>query len=60
MVAMVSIGFDAVASLSGLRFAFGWAACLPTKEHVLLVGVQHVSGMWVLRGMGSLRYGSQD
>ena len=30
------------------------------KEHVLLVGVQHVSGMWVLRGMGSLRYGSQD
>ena len=24
---------------------------LLAKEHVLLVGVQHVSGMWVLRGM---------
>ena len=85
---MVSIGFDAVADLSGLRFAFKGVrpgvvhpvtraaaaraesymlqdapgglfvilngapmGSLLAKEHVLLVGVQHVSGMWVLRGM---------
>ena len=86
---MVSIGFDAVAGLSSLSFAFkgvlagrvhpvtraatarsdlymlqdapawyclaacllSWMVSLLAREHVLLVGVQHVSGMWVLRGM---------
>ena len=32
-------------------FAFANMGSLLPKEHVLLVGVQHMSGMWVLRGM---------
>ena len=29
---------------------------LLANEHVLLVGVQHVTGMWVLRGMRMKAY----
>jgi hypothetical protein len=90
---MVSIGFDAVAGLSGLTFtlkgvAAGKVHCvtraatlrsdlhmlqdapggsfvvvdeaplgsLLPSEHVLLIGVQHVTGMWVLRGMRMRAY----
>jgi hypothetical protein len=85
---MVSIGFDAVASLSGVSFTIksvlagrvhritraatrradfhmlhdapggvfialdeAPVGSLLPKEHVLLVAVQHVDGLWVLRGM---------